>query len=141
VGLLWSMPMRQRSFGLRVASIDCYASCHELREALQLYLDGRFPIRCPSTALKRWTLLAAKFFCGPRLATLSQICRAVTSPKCKCEERREVPESDGLSAASIFPHRRVEGFDCSVGAGLAYIPRALPDTTQKRPRLAMPTGA
>ena len=41
------------------SATDRYASCHELREALQLYLDGRFPIRCPSTALKRWTLAVA----------------------------------------------------------------------------------
>lgn len=33
-----------------------YATCLELRDSLQLYLDGRFPIRCPSTALKRWAL-------------------------------------------------------------------------------------
>lgn len=50
---------------------DRYASCLELREALQLYLDGRFPIRCPSTALKRWTLaLAHSIDTHPKLAVL-----------------------------------------------------------------------
>jgi serine/threonine-protein kinase len=49
-----------------------YETCDELNRHLQLYLDGKFPIRCPSTALKRWTLeLAHLIDAHPKAAVLT----------------------------------------------------------------------
>ena len=39
-----------------------YESCAELHHDLQLYLDGRFPMKCPSTALKRMSQ-SANHYC------------------------------------------------------------------------------
>ena len=38
-----------------------YQSCGELKSDLQLYLSGRFPMKCPSTALKRMSLSLSHF--------------------------------------------------------------------------------
>jgi serine/threonine-protein kinase len=59
---------------------DRYANCVDLRDALQLYLDGRFPIRCPSTALKRWALMVAHTIDDhPKAAVLVTLCAVVAS--------------------------------------------------------------
>lgn len=57
-----------------------YASCRELSDSLQLYLDGRFPISCPSTALKRWVFYVAQTIDNhPKLAVLSVIVALLTA--------------------------------------------------------------
>ena len=55
-----------------------YESCAELHHDLQLYLDGRFPMKCPSTALKRMSQSANHFIDDhPKKAVVSILAASV----------------------------------------------------------------